>query len=263
MKGGIVLFLFLALMTTGLQAQEAPTVQPGAATLQLYNLNFDNWSKSRKKWCPYAKDCKESDRVWDTANQALSLLGINGAEPEDEIVAVKGPGKRAAKLHSVKVLWAFAAGALYTGQFVRIVDWSGAEITMGVPFTGRPKSLDGYYYYIPQPINNAKPPYKALKGQMDCGQIEVLLTDWDAPFHAISNNSQYIDKEHDPHIIGHSYRLIREGTNGYVHFSMPLIYRNNRAPKWVVITTASSRYGDYYTGGDGSTLYIDEFQFKY
>lgn len=230
---------------------------------QLYNLDFDHWSKVRRKWCPYAQDSPDEDRIWDTANQGLSLLGINGAEPEDRIVAVKGPGKRAAKLHSVNVLWAFAAGALYTGSFVRIVDWSGAELAFGVPFTGRPKSLDGYYYYIPRPINHTKAPYKALKGRMDLGQIEILLTDWEEPFHVISNYGQYIDAEHDPHIIGRSYMLLTEATEGYVHFSMPIAYRNGRTPKWVVITAASSRYGDYYTGGDGSTLYIDEFKFSY
>ncbi len=263
MKSSFILFLFLALTAVELRAQDAPAARRETVCPQLYNFSFDHWTKVKKKWCPYAADSPAEDRIWDTANQALSLLGINGAEPEDAVVAVKGPGKRAAKLHSVKVLWAFAAGALYTGSFVRIVDWSGAEITQGAPFTGRPKALEGWYYYIPKPINHVRAPYKALKGQMDCGQIEVLLTDWDTPFHAVSNDSRYVDAEKDPHIIGCGCLRIDKGTDGYVHFSMPVTYRNGRTPKWVVVTLASSRYGAYYTGGDGSTLYLDEFSFKY
>jgi hypothetical protein len=31
----------------------------------------------------------------------------------------------------------------------------------------------------------------------------------------------------------------------------------------VVVSAAASRYGDYFTGGLGSTLYLDELEFIY
>ena len=34
-------------------------------------------------------------------------------------------------------------------------------------------------------------------------------------------------------------------------------------PTYIVISAAASRYGDYFTGGRGSTLYVDEFEFIY
>ena len=230
---------------------------------QLYNMSFDEWSKKRGAWNLYPVNPSETERIWDSANHGLCLLGKNGAEPETEIVAVKGPGKKAARLHSEKVLWAFAAGNIYTGSFVRIINFSGAEITLGTPFNARPVSLSGYYYYIPKEVNYARPPYDYMKGKMDIGQIDVILTDWDEPFHVITNSKQFVDSAADPHIIGTGNLLLREETDGYVHFELKINYRDSRIPKLAVITVASSRYGDYFTGGDGSTLYVDEFQFNY
>lgn len=255
----VVLF-FLA---TNIIAQNADKVRPENKGPQLYNMSFDHWCKIRREWCLHEEGADPKDRIWGTANRGLSILGINGTEPESEIVAVKGPGKMAVKLHSEKILWAFAAGALYNGSFVRIVDWSGAEITWGVPFTARPKSMTGYYYYIPKPINYAKNPYKHLKGTMDEGQIEVILTDWNEPVHIISNDGSLVDTENDPHIIGRGYITIDKPTGGYVKFDMPIKYKNDKTPKYVVVIGTSSRYGGYYTGGNGSTLYLDEFEFKY
>ena len=230
---------------------------------QLYNMNFDEWSKKGKEWRAVSKIYKDTVLVWDTANHGLSLLGINGVEPEYEHLAVQGAGKCAARLHSEKVLWAFAAGALYTGSFVRIVNWSGAEITWGVPFDERPKYLQGFYHYIPAKITHSRKPFKHLKGTQDIGQIAVLLTDWEEPFHIITNKGQFVDIEKDPHIIGAGDFLLTEETDGYIPFQIPIIYRNDRTPKFVVIITTSSRHGDFFTGGNGSVLYIDEFKFIY
>ena len=250
------MIFYLAALFTGFTA----LAQSGP---QLYNMDFDHWSRKKAQWCPYEKGASAADQVWDTANKGLSLLGKNGALPEDKIVAVKGEGKRAAKVCSMNVIWAFAAGALYTGDFVRIVDFSGAELAMGVPFTARPKALEGYYYYIPGIINHAKAPYEHLKGKRDGGQIEVLLADWDSPQTVCTNTGQFIDVEHDPHIIGLGNLYLDRDTQGYVHFTLPIEYRSDRTPKYVVITTASSRFGSYFTGADGSVLYLDEFKFTY
>jgi hypothetical protein len=49
-----------------------------------------------------------------------------------------------------------------------------------------------------------------------------------------------------------------------VKFTLPLVYRDaTRIPSYLVIAAASSRYGDYFTGGVGSVLYIDEFELIY
>ncbi len=236
----------------------------GVSGPQLYNMGFDEWTKVRKQWCLYGEGATEAEKaVWGTANKGLSLLGINGTTPEEEFVDDPGPGKKAARLQSRKVVWAFAAGNIYNGQWVRIINFSGAEITWGTPFKARPKSLSGYYCYKPKPIKHTKPQADLSAGDMDEGRIEVILTDWDKPFHVITNDDKFVDKEGDSGIIGYGTIVLRKANNGYVHFDLPIQYRNSRTPKYVVVVCAASRCGDYFTGGDGTVLYVDEFQFNY
>ena len=67
----------------------------------------------------------------------------------------------------------------------------------------------------------------------------------------------------DPHIIGYGSVECNTNTNGYIQFEMPIEYRNNRRPTVCVIVCSSSKYGDYFTGGSGSVLLVDEFEFTF
>ena len=230
---------------------------------QLYNMDFDTWYKKGGEWRLCAKDDPESKQIWGTANKGLSLLGVNATMPESEFVAVEGPGKKACKMRSMKVLWAFAAGNLFNGKFLRLEGTSGAAINYGAPFTARPAALEGYYCYLPQTINYVKAPYLDKKGTLDIGRVEVILADWDEPFEISTTKDTFVDIENDPHIIGYAAINLTETNDGYIHFTLPIEYRSGRSPKYAVIVATSSTYGGYFTGGNGSTLYIDEFSFKY
>lgn len=229
---------------------------------QLYNMNLDEWSKQGSSWNPFPKDATEEQRVWDSANRGMKVLGINTTMPEYEHVAVPGPGKAAAKIVSRNVTWCFAAGSLYTGHFYRVVKFSGIEMDNGTPFTGRPKSLSGYYHYLPGVINYAKEPYLSKKGEMDNGQIEVALYDWAEVLHLVTNDGPY-NPEADPHLIGRGVMKLTEATDGYVHFEIPIDYRRDATPTYVGISILSSALGEYYTGSSKTVLYVDELQFTY
>ena len=250
----IPLILAAILLTTLLHAQDGP---------QLYNMSFDTWSKSAGAWNLYPATATDAQKVWDTANHGLSILGINGTVPEYRHLAVPGEGKAAAKIVSKKVVWAFVAGNLYNGRFGRIVRLSGAELFFGVPFSARPSSLSGYFHFIPATVAYAREPHLDMKGKTDIGRIEVILTDWDKPYHIITNDEQFINAETDPHVIGRGYIELKKDTGGYVSFEIPIRYRSGKTPRYAVITAASSWYGDAFTGGSGSTLYVDEFRFNY
>ena len=250
----LISFLLLSLTILPAAAQEGP---------QLPNMGFDDWHKSRGAWLPYPSDASASEKVWDSSNKALSLLRINSTTPEYEHVAVPGKGKAAAKIVSRKVLWAFVAGNIFTGNFVRIVDFSGAELNFGVPFTARPTSMSGYYHYTPGIINYAKAPYENLKGSRDNARIEVQLTDWKAPNNITTNYQKFPDGATDPHIIGRGVLDIAKGSDGYVYFEIQIDYRSDATPSYVNITATPSLHGDYFTGADGSVLYIDELEFHY
>ena len=229
---------------------------------QLYNMDFDVWSKQGLSWNPFPKEASEDQLVWDSANRGMKVLGINTTMPEYEHVAVPGPGKAAAKIVSRNITWCFAAGSLYTGHFYRVVKFSGIEMDNGTPFTGRPKSLSGYYHYLPGVINYAKEPYVSRKGETDNGQIEVALYDWPEVLHLVTNDGVY-NPEADPHLIGRGVLTLTQATDGYVHFEIPIEYRRDATPTYVGISILSSALGEYYTGSSHTVLYVDELQFNY
>ena len=98
---------------------------------------------------------------------------------------------------------------------------------------------------------------------MDIGQIQILLTDWDAPFRINTSKGIFVQFDTDPHIIAYGSKDLN-ATGGYETFTVKLDYRDmTRTPKYIVIVAAASKYGDYFTGGVGSVLYVDEFSLVY
>ena len=236
---------------------------PAVQAQQIPGMDFDAWSRTGGSWYPYAKEAPAGRRVWDSANKGLSLLGVNTTTPEYDHVAVAGKGKAAAKVVSRKVLWAFVAGNLFTGRFNKVVDFSGADMDFGVPFSGRPKSLSGYVHYIPKPVNYAKEPYLGLKGKPDGGRIEVILTDWPDLKHIDTTKEPFVDADKDPHLIARAVLDLDKDTGGYIPFEITFRYRNGLTPRYAFIYVTPSRNGGSFTGGSGSVLYVDEFRFNY
>lgn len=227
---------------------------------QLYNLNFNTWSRSGITWNPYPKGATPSQRTWDTANRALSMLGLNSVMPEEEHVAVKG-GK-AVKLVSRKVFGIFVSGSLFTGSFEGVVGTSGAKMKFGVPFKGRPKSLSGYYHYRPGTVNYAKAPYLGMKGKTDVGKVDISLTTWpEARLYDSTKDSFELDG--DPTVISTDILYFKKATDGYVRFEIPIRYKDDRTPSTIIITAAASAFGAYFTGATDSVLYIDDLRLNY
>ena len=109
----------------------------------------------------------------------------------------------------------------------------------------------------------ANDPYKSLAGTQDVAMIQIMLTDWSAPFQINTGNKVFVDPQTEPGIIAFG-SLDVNATSGYVEFTIPLEYRSlTRIPRYIVIAGAASKYGDYFTGGVGSVLYLDEFRLVY
>jgi hypothetical protein len=162
----------------------------------------------------------------------------------------------------------FAAGNIFTGRFVEFKDWK-ASLEWGVPFTSRPYSLKGWYDYSPALIDRDEMgKFPDLLGKPDIMQIMVsLVADGEAgPFDVISSEPGKPDLQNDPRVIAFGEILASENTGGkYVEFELPLTYKEGdaRKPAYVIIVACASYRGNYFTGGIGSTLYVDGFEFTY
>jgi len=232
---------------------------------QLPNMSFDEWHQGEPggyTWYPMPEG---GGMIWGTANSGVNMMSaVNSTRPEGTFVVKKGGN--AVRMESVYVFGKFAAGNIYTGEFVRAVltPAPGAELDWGTPFTTRPYSLTGYYAYSPKKIDYASGKYSDMLGTMDKAQILVFLTDWEAPFRVATSTETFVDLENDPSIIAIGMIETDVDTQGkYVEFECVLDYKDDRKPTYIVAVACSSLYGDYFTGGQGSVMWVDEWEFIY
>lgn len=233
-----------------------------AETMDLPDGSFDQWWLNGKIWCPWDEG---GTPYWDTGNTGAATLGQSNVVPTDHTVTGKG---QAAELNTKFVglfgLGKLGAGSIYTGKFAK-VDGTNGILDFGRPFNLRPTKLRGYYQYKTAPIDYTNSEWTDLKGRPDTCHIYIALTDWTAPYEIRTNpnNRQLFNKDAD-YVIAYG-ELVYSGTmEEYAPFEIKLNYRDYfTIPSYIQITCAASKYGDYFTGGNGAVLYVDEFSLDY
>ena len=250
---------------------EAPA--EGEATQeQLQNAGFENWYKSGSVWYAATEtDYNGGNYMWDTSNPGSGSFGFT---PTTQSTDVKHGGNSAAKLETQYAVIKLAAASLYYGRFNGLVGISGAKIDFGQPFTSRPIAFKGWYQYKPVAIDYVggnQPANTVSKGDMDLCSIFIILskgtyqvdntkTETLLTAQNIWNNDQFIAYGELP-----VDQCVN--TNGeWKEFNIPLQYKESQfgeQPTHLIIVCSSSKYGDYFTGGKGSTLYVDDFSLVY
>lgn len=230
--------------------------------LSLTNGSFDEWSqdsKNAKLWYPWKNG---GTSFWDTGNKGATTVGDSNSTPSDD--TYRGTGK-AAKLESKYILVKFAAGNIFTGSYLRTEGTDGV-LSFGREFNSFPTKLRVHYKYTSSTINRSNDSaYEYLKGRPDSCHIYIALTDWDEPLEIRTKAStrQLFDKN-DKRVIAYAELISGTSSLTYKEVDLPLQYRyTNRTPKYMVVVASSSKYGDFFTGGEGSTLWIDDFELLY
>ena len=240
--------------------------------IALYNGSFEIWNKSGDTWYPEtAEKAGNTTSFWNTSNPGTSqgMGAIGGAvNPTTGVTTPIHGGTYAAELKSTEKLSVFAAASLYTGSFMGLSGMS-ANMEFGKAFTTRPTGLHGYYKYTPAVINKVdRTPagVTIVQGEtMDQCAIFIALAKKTFTFNN-KNEDQYIQYATDPNIIAYGELPSGAATegDGYVEFNIPLKYKNlTDQPTHIIVVCSSSKYGDYMTGGAGSTLYVDDLSLIY
>jgi hypothetical protein len=236
----------------------------GYAT-ELPNASFEDWHKSGKVWNPWAED---GAQIWDSGNDGTTTLGESNTQPTYDVRPGAAAGSRAAMLESkfvgIGTVGKFAAGNIFIGEFLK-VDGTNGILNFGKTFSSRPTKLKGYYNYTTAPINYASSDRTYMKGQNDTCSIYIALGDWSEPVEIRTrpSNAKYFDKN-DPNLIAYAEFNSGESTSGYKEFELELDYRSTqRVPTYLIVVCSASKYGDYFTGGAGSVLYVDDFSLEY
>ncbi len=149
-------------------------------------------------------------------------------------------------------------------MFVR-VDGTNGILNMGRPFTARPIRLHGYFKYEGGAINRTSTDFKDLKGQPDEGIVWVALIDADEPYEIRTNpsNRRLFDRN-DPCVIAYGEMIQQEDVDAYREFYVDFNYNStSRVPKYILITASASKLGDYFTGCDQATMWLDNIELVY
>lgn len=232
--------------------------------IALYNGGFENWWTKDGVLYPNGNNTY----FWDTSNKGAADFG--GTNTTESTSIVHG-GQKSAKLESLYIVIKFAAASLYTGEFGALIGTKGAWLNWGQPFTARPTALKGYMQYAPKNVDRVGknlPSGAPAKGEPDqCGMYCALLTE------QLRVDNTEIEKTFpkwdgtDKRVIAYGELPMSQNThsNGqWKEVNIPLVYfQPNVKPTHLLIVCSSSKYGDYFHGGEGSTLYLDDFELVY
>lgn len=232
--------------------------------IALYNGGFENWWMDGK--VAYANE--QGVSFWDTSNTGAASFGGSNTTETTDAAYVHG-GSKAARLESKYIVIKFAAASLYTGSFIELVGTKGAKLNWGVPFASRPTALKGYMQYEPASVNRTStsaPAEAPASGEPDqCGMYCALLSE--ALLVDNTDMSTFPDWENDSRVIAYGSLPLDQNvhSNGaWKEVNIPLVYNNiNKKPTHLLVVFSASKYGDYFHGGEGSVLYVDDFSLEY
>ena len=223
------------------------------------NLGFDDWWLDGKVWNPWAEG---DEQYWDTGNKGATTLGNSNSVPTTDTAT--GSGKAAmleTKFVGIGVVGKLAAGNIFTGKYVA-TDGTNGILSFGREYKERPTKLKGKLRYNCVSISHASSGFENLKGQPDTCIVWVALSDSNEPYTIKTNPKtlQLFDPK-DPTVIAYGYTQYGESVPNYIPFEVEFKYNSTqRIPNYIVLVASASKYGDYFTGGNGSILYVDDME---
>lgn len=218
---------------------------------------------------------------WDTGNHGSSTMNKNVTTPD---TSVKHSGNQSLLLSSqfvgMGIIGKFASGNLFAGKYLDTEETDGV-LGWGRPCTSRPKALKVYVRYEPATVDNGGD-YIA-NGATDQGIIYVAIGDWAGqeanggtwPFVVRTKKaSSLFSTEKGTYsgdgIIAYGEKTFEEAYNdggNMKELTINLDYDNfggnQRKPTSIIIVASASKYGDYFQGGDGSKMWLDDMELIY
>lgn len=238
------------------------------------------------EWYSEAAPEESARTVWWGSGNGSKVMGIDGSADMGYVICRPDSeqhvtGGQSACLVSQWAVVKFAAGNLFTGYFGGLVGTTGGKVNYGRPFTHRPDSLKCWIKYHCGPVNRIGEscPYPITPGQNDECQLFVALGNWDYKKYGgtqacpIQVNTTDMTTKFNPngdaviaygeYNLNHS-TVSSSGEEQWVEISVPFVYKDNfTLPTHIVISFASSRLGDYFTGSDQSVMWVDDVRFVY
>lgn len=234
------------------------------------NGDMENWHTSSGILEPSSSSNPHD--YWDTGNHGSSTLNVTLTS---NVTDIKTSGNYGAKLRSQYVgitsfLGKFAAGNLFVGKYAK-TDGTDGVIDFGREYNAsHPKSVKVMVNYRPGTVqSNSADKTHLNTGDLDEGQIYIALTSDIITVSTKDKSTLFeVQKDSDKVLAYGEYNFTEKyGPENtleelVIDFKYKDIAKTVRA-KYLVIVCSASRYGDYFTGGEGSEMYVDDFELEY
>ena len=252
-----------------------------AKALQLENGSFDNWhteaNGKQVLYCPWAEGGSD---YWDTGNRGATTVGASNSTYGTE-------GERTyANLQSKFIVIKFAAGNIFTGKYLK-TDGTNGVLSFGRPFDSFPTGVRFDYKYKTSVVNRGggkwddnyskyitRETYDGLRGKPDSCQVYVALIGDKSeqmyegvtyPLLIKTRPSELqLFSPTDDNVIAYAQMTKGENVTEWTSETLTFRYRHtDRVPKYIIAVASSSKYGDYFIGGDESLLQVDDMRLLY
>ena len=227
-----------------------------APATSLENGGFDDWSEEQSGtqilYNPWASG---SSSFWSTGNGGSAPFIGSITTPTDESVSGK-----AAHLQSRWAAIKLAAGNIFTGDFA--LDGTNGILTLGREFSSFPSALRFSYKYKTSKVNRVKEDrFEYMRNQNDSCHVYFALTTAKYTIRTAKGDSF---NRHDSSVIAYGEFASNQDQTTYKEMEVPFeYYDRKKTPSYLIIVCSSSKYGDFFTGGDASEMFIDEMELVY
>ncbi len=256
----------------GFESSESKTFTTEAIFV-IPNASLEEWSDFSENSKVLLPGAGGQRTFWDSGNHGSATMSVTLTQGSEDM---KHSGSKSARLRSQfvglgGVAGKFAAGNLFAGTYLETQGTDG-RLEFGRPYNGsHPTKMRVYVNYRPGKVEK-KGDYLAV-GAEDIGQIYVALTT--APIEVRTKKSTQKlfptkagDDDYDKLVAYGQYTF--EGNYGpdgeLQSLEIPFDYFSNAKtvkPTHLVIVCSASKYGDYFNGGEGSLMYLDDFELIY
>ena len=264
---------------TGIDGVEANKFESDILTFKteeefiIPNASMDQWwLYNNKIWMPNLDAASE---FWDTGNHGATAIGDEKDNLTTQFTDFYNTSGSCARLQSKFVgilsIGKLGSGNIFTGKYAGTSGTNG-KIDFGREYNGsHPSKLRVWVNYRPaKAVNRKGANDKYIKeGEYDQGQIYIALTDAIKRVDT-SDASTLVTEERAPELFLAYGQYTFEGDFGDENklqmVEIPFTYferANTIAPKYMIIVCCASKFGDYFSGGDGSVMYVDDFEFVY
>ncbi|MBQ2374964.1 MAG: DUF4493 domain-containing protein [Alistipes sp.] len=253
------------------------------SNIQIPNGDMETWS-GELPLCPYNGSPIENTSVtWDTGNHGSKKASVN-VTTNKEGARPGSTGRYYAHLQSIKAsvmgMGKFAAGNIFYGRYMETEGTNG-RIGFGqeFDFECKPKALRVWYKGQVGVCDNTGGPVTSTS-MSDKAQIFIWLCNWTKRHEVTTADSNTFVSPEDAstdegNIVGYGVwsREIIAGEDdgsdkGWQELIIPITYREGEGfsgvkPNMLVISCASSAYGDFFAGSTASYMDVDDFEFIY